>query len=233
MRAALQRLLDPTDPNHDSRERFIDACDSVVHAHAQSHVEPVAQPVAPVEPVAQPVAQPVAHVEPVAPPVAHPVTPPVVPPDAAPLTQSVAQPDTGPVAQPGAHAGTASALRSISSMLPPYGTTSRAAAHGTAMFAAARRVFNVSDHNPEGRFADLCDSLSHPESYLPGETPTPAHATVVNPPQERRAQRRTQVSVLRSQVQQRTGAATRSRVRRDNERLRDAKEVDASDEDSS
>ena len=183
--------------------------------------------------MAQPVVQPGAHVEPVAPPVmqpvAHPVTPPVVQPNATPLTQPVAQPSTGPVAQPGAHAGTASALRSISSMLPPYGPASRAAAHGTAMFAAAQRVFNVSDHNSDGQVADLGDSLNDPESYLLGETPTHTRATVVNPQQGHRAQQRTQVDAVRSQVQQRTGAATRSRASRDSERLRNAREMDAED----
>ena len=101
------------------------------------------------------------------------------------------------------------------------------------MFAAARRVFNVSDHNPVERFADLCDSLRHPESYLPGETPTPEHTAVIDPPQEPLAQRRTQVDAVNSQIQQRTSVATRSRTRWDDQRLRDAEEVDASDEDAS
>jgi hypothetical protein len=48
------------------------------------------------------------------------------------------------------------------------------------MVAAARRVFHVSDHNPVERFADLDGSLTHPESYLPGETPTPQPTAVVN-----------------------------------------------------
>ena len=54
-------------------------------------------------------------------------------------------------------------------MLPSREAMLRAAdTHGSAMFAAARRLFNVNDpnHDPEERFVDLCDSLAHPESYL-------------------------------------------------------------------
>ena len=229
MRAAVRRLLDPTDPNHDPDERWVDVCDSIAHA------EPVAQPVAP---VAQPVAIPVA--------------PPVVQPSAGPMTQPITQPiedDHGvhvsdgmaqPVTQPGARANTASTLRARrreSSMMPSRDTASRvfiSAAHGTAMVAAARRVFNVSDHNPVERFADLCASLNHPESYLPGETPTPQHTAVVDPPPEPLARQRTQVDAVRSQIQQRATAATRSRTRRDNERLRNAEAAaETSDEDAS
>ena len=109
----------------------------------------------------------------------------------------VAQPVAEPVAQPGARASTTGALhtgRRESSVLPAHDATLRAAdTHGNAMIAAARRVFNVNDPdlNPEGRFVDLCDSLGHPESYLPGETPTPEHTAGIDYPQEPLAQRRT------------------------------------------
>ena len=136
-------------------------------------------------------------------------------------------------------------------------------AHGNAKFAAARRVFNVNDpnHDPEERFVDLCDSLAHPESYLPGETPTPEHTAGIDSPQEpltrqqaqedttdvqtRRlanvdpprqpvAQQRTQVDAINLQTQQRTAATTRSHTRRNNSQRESAEAVaEDSDEDAS
>jgi len=82
-----------------------------------------------------------------------------------------------PPMDPRAHreqlASATSALRTgrrESSVLPSNEAMLRAAdTHGSAMFAAARRLFNVNDpnHDPEERFVDVCDSLCHQE------TPTP------------------------------------------------------------